>query len=173
VNPRTNNRQLAAVIDHAHPDAVFISWFLDPTTAGLIPNLRSVLAPGVRLMAPDGFSNFSQLVDLGGTAAEGMTVSVPIVPTGRLPDPGKRFAAAFGAEVGETPGAFAALAAQAAEVLLDAIARSDGTRASVNAELFETKVENGILRDFAIDSKGTRPPERSRSTGSRAVRPGS
>jgi hypothetical protein len=38
--------------------------------------------------------------------------------------------------------------------LLDAIGRSDGTRASVTKELFETKVKNGILGTFAIDHNG-------------------
>jgi ABC-type branched-subunit amino acid transport system substrate-binding protein len=45
-------------------------------------------------------------------------------------------------------------AAQATEVLLDAIARSDGTRASVVEELFATKVENGILGSFSFDRYG-------------------
>lgn len=45
-------------------------------------------------------------------------------------------------------------AAQAAEVLLDAIARSDGTRASVVEELFRTKVERGLLGAFTFDENG-------------------
>ena len=44
--------------------------------------------------------------------------------------------------------------ARAAEVLLDAIARSDGTRASVTAELFKTKIVNGILGSFSFDRNG-------------------
>ena len=45
-------------------------------------------------------------------------------------------------------------AAQSAEVLLDAIARSDGTRASVTEELFRTRVTDGLLGDFAFDENG-------------------
>ena len=48
--------------------------------------------------------------------------------------------------------------AQATEVLLDAIARSDGTRASVVEELFATKVENGILGSFSFDRFGDIDP---------------
>jgi hypothetical protein len=45
-------------------------------------------------------------------------------------------------------------AGQAAQVLLDAIARSDGTRASIVKELFATKVENGLLGSFSFDRFG-------------------
>lgn len=47
-----------------------------------------------------------------------------------------------------------AYAAQAAQVLLDAIARSDGTRASVTKELFATRVRGGILGTFGFDRNG-------------------
>ena len=43
-------------------------------------------------------------------------------------------------------------------MLLDAIARSDGTRASVVEELFATKVENGILGSFTFDRFGDIDP---------------
>jgi ABC-type branched-subunit amino acid transport system substrate-binding protein len=45
-------------------------------------------------------------------------------------------------------------AAQAAEVLLAAISRSDGTRRSVLAETKATRVENGILGSFFFDRNG-------------------
>ena len=48
----------------------------------------------------------------------------------------------------------AAYAAQAAEILLDAIARSDGTRASVTRELQRTRVRDGILGDVSFDANG-------------------
>ena len=44
--------------------------------------------------------------------------------------------------------------AQATEVLLDAIGRSDGTRMSVIRELFATKVRNGVLGTFSFDRFG-------------------
>ena len=47
-----------------------------------------------------------------------------------------------------------AYGAQAAEILLDAIARSDGTRPSVNRELRATRVEEGILGDIRFDKNG-------------------
>jgi ABC-type branched-subunit amino acid transport system substrate-binding protein len=42
-------------------------------------------------------------------------------------------------------------AAQATEILLDAIARSDGTRASVTRELGRTRIQAGILASIRFD----------------------
>lgn len=42
----------------------------------------------------------------------------------------------------------------ATEVRLDAITRSDGTRASAIEELFRTRVESGLLGDFTFDANG-------------------
>ena len=59
-----------------------------------------------------------------------------------------------GARTGKSSQFYTASAAQSAEILLDAIARSDGTRASVTKELFKTRVENGILGDIRFDKNG-------------------
>jgi hypothetical protein len=48
----------------------------------------------------------------------------------------------------------AVYAAQAATVLLDAIARSDGTRRSVIDELLRTRVSDGLLGAFRFDPRG-------------------
>ena len=60
----------------------------------------------------------------------------------------------FGAEIGRTPSQDSVYAAQAMLVLLDAIAKSDGTRTSVTRNLLQTKVSNGILGTFSIDPNG-------------------
>jgi ABC-type branched-subunit amino acid transport system substrate-binding protein len=51
-------------------------------------------------------------------------------------------------------------AAQATETVLAAIARSDGTRASVLDELRATRVDEGILGRFAFDRYGDITPAR-------------
>jgi ABC-type branched-subunit amino acid transport system substrate-binding protein len=48
----------------------------------------------------------------------------------------------------------AVYAAQATDVLLSAIAHSDGTRASVIEELFATQVRDGLLGSFGFDENG-------------------
>jgi ABC-type branched-subunit amino acid transport system substrate-binding protein len=85
-----------------------------------------------------------------------MYVSVYGVPNSKLPAPGRRFLRAFakahGGRLG--PDLTAAYGAQSAEILLDAIARSDGTRESVTRELRRTKIENGILGRISFDKYG-------------------
>ena len=81
-------------------------------------------------------------------------MSTPGVPPNALTGAGARFVSRFGATLGQAPEHYSVYAAQATQLLLDAIARSNGTRASVNHELFRSKVHNGILGDFAITPSG-------------------
>ncbi|MFL5962413.1 MAG: ABC transporter substrate-binding protein [Gaiellaceae bacterium] len=145
---------LVAQVAAARPDALLMVGGISPDTAELLKELRAVLGPRVQILATDGFSLFPVLRKLAGAAAEGMLVSEAGVPNSELPTAGRTFVAAFAKAVDETPASYPAYTAQAAEVLLDAIARSNGTRASVTAELFKTKVSNGILGTFAIDRNG-------------------
>jgi ABC-type branched-subunit amino acid transport system substrate-binding protein len=62
----------------------------------------------------------------------------------------RRFAATQPSRVDVT----AAYAAEATEALLAAIARSDGTRASVVSELHSLRVEGGILGSFGFTASG-------------------
>ena len=66
-------------------------------------------------------------------------------------------------------------AAQATEVMLDAIAHSNGTRQSVTRALLASCVQNGILGSFCFDANGdpTVPPSRSsKPTGQENARAG-
>jgi hypothetical protein len=92
-----------------------------------------------------------------GPIGDGLITTVPGTPPTELPPAGQRFLRESGVEP-VAPGTGPPEAAQATEVLLHAIARSDGTRASVVEELFATKVENGILGSFTIDEFGDIDP---------------
>ena len=65
---------------------------------------------------------------------------------------GRRFAAAIGDRAKAYGGVLEA--GQATELLLQAIARSDGSRASVLKALQAGKVRNGILGSFGFDANG-------------------
>jgi len=86
-------------------------------------------------MAPDVFDPEPQV--LAGAAAEGMTMSQPGPSNDSLAREGKRFVASFSKRFGAKPTRFAVDAAQAIDVLLGAIAHSDGTRSSVTSNLFQ------------------------------------
>ncbi|MFL5978619.1 MAG: hypothetical protein ACJ76O_08345, partial [Gaiellaceae bacterium] len=49
---------------------------------------------------------------------------------------------------------YAILGAQAAQVLLDAIDKSDGSRSSVIDNVYKTKVDNGLIGNFSINKNG-------------------
>jgi DNA-binding SARP family transcriptional activator/ABC-type branched-subunit amino acid transport system substrate-binding protein len=149
---RSSYASLARKIKRSRADGVFLGGSHSTNGGLLIKALRAGLGENVQILAPDGFAD-PQLEDIG-PAGEGMTVSTPGVPPNALTGPGARFASRFGATLGQTPEHYSVYAAQATQLLLDAIAHSNGTRASVNRELFTSRVHNGILGDFAITPSG-------------------
>ena len=147
-------RRLAKRIGRSGADGVFLGGIVLGREWKLLEDLRAVLGRQVQILAPDGFSEFETLIQRAGAAAQGLVVSFPTVPPGHLPASGRRFVEAFEKAIRGRASAYSITAAQATEVLLDAIAASDGTRASVTRNLFQTRVENGILGSFEIDANG-------------------
>lgn len=151
--PEKRYTALAAAVAAAKPDVVYLSGLIQMNAKTLVEDLRAALSPRVRLVAPDSFSA-DDIAKALGPAGEGLLTTVPGIPPTLLPSAGMQFLRAFG-RAGVREGAQGAPeAAQATEVLLDAIARSDGTRASVVEQLFRTKVEKGILGSFSFDRNG-------------------
>jgi branched-chain amino acid transport system substrate-binding protein len=146
---------LATKIKQTGADAVFLGGLICENGGKLIKDLRSTLGKSVTILAPDGFTPISAVVQGAGAAAEGIYVSVAGQPNENLPAAGKTFVADFGAtQSGGNVDPYSSYAAQAVDVLLSAIGSSDGTRASVSDKLLHTKVTNGILGNFTINSNG-------------------
>ena len=146
----------ARSVARTRPDAVVVADILDRDSAAVTRAVRAGVGPKVAILAPDGFGLYEDLVKLLGPAATGMYVSQYGIANEKLPPRGKEFLESFasGRPTGAGPDYAAAYGAQAAEILLDAIARSDGTRASVTRQLFRTRVTDGILGDIRFDRKG-------------------
>jgi branched-chain amino acid transport system substrate-binding protein len=119
-----------------------------------VKNLRSVLGRQFHILVPDGFTPIAAFVRQAGPAGEGVTVSLPGRPPERLLGEGLRFVAQFEKATGTPVEAYSLTAAEATEIMLDAIARSDGSRASVTSNVFKMKVTNGILGSFSFDRNG-------------------
>ncbi len=146
---------LATRIKQSGADAVFLGGLVCENGGKLIKDLVNVLGKNITLLAPDGFTPISAVVEGAGQSAEGMYVSVAGQPNEKLPAAGKSFVKDFGAtQKGGNVDPYSSYAAQAAEVLLSAIEKSDGTRASVTNNLIHTKVTNGILGNFTINANG-------------------
>ena len=163
-------------VQRSGADGVFLAGLLGDNGDKLLKKLRSRL-PQAKIVLPDGFLPIADLfAAVGAHLARSLYVSFPGLTNERLPPAGRRFVDTFGAT---QPGHFVhpmtVFAAQAAEVLLDAVARSDGTRASVTKELLATRVEHGILGTFGFDRNGDTTAQRvtilrpSRAGGSRVM----
>jgi len=120
----------------------------------LIKDLGAVLGKGVTLSAPDGFTPFSATAG-AGAAAQGMFISVAGLPISKLGPAGKKFLVGFAKYQGrKVVDPYAVYGAQSAVILLEAIARSNGSRLSVVREVFKTKIKGGIMGTFQFDANG-------------------
>lgn len=153
--PRTSPR-FARAVARTRPDAVVVADVLYPESAAVVRAVRAAVGANVPILLPDGFALYDDLVTLTRAAANGLYVSQHGIVNSELPPRGAAFLESFSRSrpEGAGPDFGAAYGAQAAEILLDAIARSDGTRASVTKEVFRTRVEDGILGDIRFDRNG-------------------
>ena len=140
-------------------DAVFLGGLIDENGAQVIKDKVAVLGPNdgaVKLLAPDGFTQQSTIDESGVENARGLFMSIAGIPTEELTGDGEEFITAFREILGDEPvDPYAAYGAQATVVLLDAIERAGSAeRAKIAEEIFNTKVENGILGTFEINETG-------------------
>jgi branched-chain amino acid transport system substrate-binding protein len=148
-------RAIAARARQSGAEAVFLCGLIDTNVVRILPTLRRALAPSVSIVGCDGLLPVSLLFDQAGPAARGTYVSIEGLGNERLGSAGKGFLREFGeTQHGSRVDIASVYAARAAEVLLEAIASSDGTRASVSSELFGTRVDNGLVGSFEIDAGG-------------------
>jgi len=145
---------IASRIKASGADAVFLGGIVCNNGGKLIKDLRAGLGPDVQIFGPDGWTPISATIQGAGQASEGMYITQPGLPADQLKGEGKKFVDEFTAEIGTAPNPYTAYAAQAAVILLDSIADSDGTRAQVSEGLFNRDVKDGILGNFRIDENG-------------------
>jgi len=148
---------LAVKIKTAGAQGVFLGGLICENGGKLIKDLVAN-APGVKILAPDGFTPISADVQQSGGKAEGMTVSVAGLPVEKLPAAGKAFGKAFCASkgagcAGGQPDPYSVYAAAAAQVFLAAIGASDGSRSSVNDQVFKVTA-NTVLGAIKFNQNG-------------------
>jgi ABC-type branched-subunit amino acid transport system substrate-binding protein/DNA-binding beta-propeller fold protein YncE/predicted Ser/Thr protein kinase len=153
-DPRTKSYDvLADTIARSGADGVVVGG--DPLDGGdrLVKALRARLGARVTIMG-GFFFNPRAVVKRIGRAGRGMYVTSSDLPRGILPlsAAGRRFKRDIGDPATQYVGVMEA--GQAAELVMDAIARSDGTRASVLDKLFASDVKDGILGTFRFDRNG-------------------
>jgi branched-chain amino acid transport system substrate-binding protein len=145
-------RQLVQRVKAARPDGVYLSGFAFLHGTLVLKELRRQLGKRVLVFAPDGFSDAGEDVHEAGAASEDLLFTVAGVPPRDAGPLGKAILHKTGPEPLEQYGAL--YGAAAASVLLDAIAGSDGSRASVVKGLFHASTPAGIMGRFSFDRNG-------------------
>jgi branched-chain amino acid transport system substrate-binding protein len=151
----TSYEAIGEQIASSGADSVYLGGIVCNNGVKLIKDLRAAVGPRVQFVAPDGFTPYSATLE-AGSAAQGMVISYAGQPLQKLGPAGKKFMAQFRAYAkikGNMP-PYAVYQAQAAQIMLGAIAKSNGTRASVVKEMFKTRVTNGIMGTFRFDKNG-------------------
>ena len=161
---QSNFKALFTTIKNQNPDAIFIGGLIDENSGQLINDKVSVLGPnvakagsGVMLMLPDGFTTDAVFDRAeGGTPnAKGSFFSVAGVGIDKYAGAAKTFVDGFKSQIGgKAVDPYAILGAQAAQVMLNAIEKSDGTRADVIDKVYATKVNNGLIGSFSFNKNG-------------------
>jgi branched-chain amino acid transport system substrate-binding protein len=149
--------QIGLRVVDGHADAAYVGGLLaGPTQRTLVAARR--LAGAGPLALSSGYGPAAQLVDTAGPAADGAYLFVPGVPVERLGPSGRAFVRRYEESIGTSPHPYAVYAAQAAQLLLDAIAGSNGSRAAVAEAVLRSRVEAGVIGSFAFDRNGDARP---------------
>jgi branched-chain amino acid transport system substrate-binding protein len=149
----TSYEALAVKIKASGAQGVFLGGLICENGGKVIKDIRAGVDPSVKIMLPDGFTPASATIKEAGAAAQGATISVAGLPNTALKGAGKTFVSGFTKAVG-SPDPYSVYAAQAAEVLVAAIAQSNGSRSDVTKQLFKINLKNSILGNLSFNANG-------------------
>jgi branched-chain amino acid transport system substrate-binding protein len=157
-DPKASNYEaLMRKIGQSGADGVFLGGLIDENGAQVIKDKVKVLGDNetVKLYMPDGFTTQQTIDESGVENTRGAFFSVAGVPAEEFTGRGAEFVEEFQEVLGDEPiDPYAVYGAQAAQVLLDAIAASDYTRAGVIEQMFAVTVEDGFLGSFSFSENG-------------------
>jgi branched-chain amino acid transport system substrate-binding protein len=150
-------RPLAQKIAAAHPDAVLLSGCICSNGVRLVRDLRTILSAHTTLIGTDNFTDTFAFHHTN--LFDGMYVSSAGVPPSALPAAGRAFLHRLlpGRPTADID-AHVAYAAQATTSLLDAIARSNGTRPSITHELLASPQAHNLIGPFSLNPRGDPTP---------------
>ena len=160
---QTNYTALFEKVKSKNPDCVYLGGINDNNGQQLIKDKVKVLGPNtgaVKLVAPDGFTGYPELHKM--PEAQGMYISFAGIPAGELVKQGGfggKFVTDFKTTYGHDPASFYSIyGAAATQLILAAIAKSDGTRKGVTEAAFSgitIPADQSILgKEFGIDKTG-------------------
>jgi branched-chain amino acid transport system substrate-binding protein len=154
----SNYRSLMSKIKQTNPDAIYFGGIIENNPAQLVKDKvgAGMSNEDVAFIVPDGVYT-DTYISQAGDAAEGSYITFGGLPPEKLPAEGQEFVEQFEKEYGEVHG-YTAYAYEAANVMLDAIARAgeDGEvdREEVIQEIFATEDYKGVLGTWSFDQDG-------------------
>jgi branched-chain amino acid transport system substrate-binding protein len=150
-----NYKALMTQVKASGADGIYIGGISDFNGGQVVKDKVEVVGNNedVPLMASDGFVVASLFEEAGADVVEGMYGSAPVLNPEDLTGAGAEFLSAYTEEYGD-PEVYTAYGAAAAQALVDAIGRSDGTREDVVAKLFETDITDGIVGPMSFNADG-------------------
>ena len=152
-----NYTALMTKIKSTGADGIFIGGVSTNNGGQLVKDKVNIVGDNdkVKLMVSDGFV-LTTLFEESANSIEGAYGSAPTKPPSQLTGAGKEFFDGFQAtlEEGESIQVYTVYAAAAAQVILDAIAKSDGTRADIVTKMFETNLPDSVVGNLQFDENG-------------------
>jgi branched-chain amino acid transport system substrate-binding protein len=150
-----NYKALMTQVKATGADGIYIGGIACFNGGQVIKDKVSVVGDNdkVKLLVSDGFVLDSLFDEAGADTLAGTYGSAPVLNPDDLSGAGKTFLDAYQAKYG-APEVYTAYAAAAAQVLVDAIGRSDGSREDVVAKVFATDISDGIVGPMSFDENG-------------------
>ena len=154
----SNYEALMNQVKESGADALFLGGLIDENGAQLIKDKVKVLGPNddVKLFMPDGFTTQTTIDESGVENTRGAYFSVAGLPTDEFAsEAAQSFITTFQESLGGEPvDPYAIYGAQAAVVLLDAIAASDGSREDVIDAALRDRLRGLLPRRLHVQSRG-------------------
>jgi branched-chain amino acid transport system substrate-binding protein len=151
------SRTFGSIADAAarsRPDGIVLG--ADPLHGGdkVLRALRARLGPRIPILAHFFFFDVTDVLRRAGAAGHNVYVATNDLPRAAMPQTpaARRFESNLGEPATQLLGVLEV--GQAAELVVQAIARSDGSRASVLHALRTGNVKNGLLGTFGFDHNG-------------------
>ena len=155
-DPKAQNYQaLMSKIKASGATCIYIGGVSTNNGGQLIKDKVSVVGDNtkVKMVASDGFV-LSSIFDESGGTVEGAWGTAPTKPVNKLTGEGKTLVEEFAKKDGKNVEVYTTYAMAAAQVALDAISRSDGSREDIVAKVFETNLPDSVVGAITFNDQG-------------------
>ena len=153
-----NYTALMTKIKATGADGIFIGGVSTNNGGQLVKDKVSIVGNNtdVKLVVSDGFVLSTLFEEAGADNVNGAFGSAPTKPPEQVTGAGKDFFDEFTPTLAEGASiqVYTVYAAAAAQVLLAAIAASDGTREDITAKMFEVSIPDSVVGPLEFDENG-------------------